>query len=190
MRSQTALFAQTVYERLRSVGYAVAWGPAEGTYVHRNQNVMCQTAIDQKADYLFLLDSDMGGATDVPEKLLRRVGVGRDIVGCDYRCRMPPHFLNSRKLNGEHPTGEEIGMEEMDYIPSGMMAIRRQVLLTLKYPWFWNYDGEKIEDFRGNDVNFCRDARAAGFKVWCDHDLSNEIVHRVPTDLQRKWKEW
>jgi hypothetical protein len=187
MLADTSHFIQTVYERMRSIGFTVAWGPAVGTYVEHNQNFLCQAAIDQHADALLLIDSDMTGAFTVPERLYQRLrSGGRDILGCDYRCRAVPHFMNGKKLDGTRATGEETGIEEYDFLPAGMLLIARRAILGIGYPWFFNTYGEKRGDFVGNDVNFCRKAREKGFKIWCDHDLSNEVFHNIVQPLARQ----
>jgi hypothetical protein len=189
MMTRTAALCQITYERLRALGFQVAWKPIESSYGGQCKNELVQDVIDSKSDVLFTIDSDQTFAITVPERLYRRLGVGRDIVGCDYRCRTPPHNMNARKLDGTRCTGEETGMEEVDFLPGGFMMIRRQVLLSMSYPWFWIDYGKKPSDLVGDDANFARAARAKGFKIWVDHDLSNEVYHRVPTDLCRKWHE-
>lgn len=181
--AETAMFISRTVSRLRDIGMQSGWAKSEGTYVHQNQNALVQMALDTQADILLLIDSDMSGDPTVAERLVKH---NLDIVGCDYRIRNPPHVMAAKNLEHNRPTAEETGLEEMDFIASGMMMIRRRVLTTLKFPWFFLYDGEKPSDFVGNDINFCWKARAAGFKIWCDHDLSNEVEHNATLPLIRK----
>lgn len=155
-------------------GFNVGSGQAIGTYVDMNQNDLVATAIDQKTDALMLVDSDMHFPMNIVERLLAR---NKPIVGCVYRARRAPHDFMGRRLDGGAIDENAQGCAEMDYIPSGMMLIRSYVLRQMAYPWFFLTYGDKHADFVGNDVNFCRKARSAGFKVWCDFDASFDVSH-------------
>jgi hypothetical protein len=61
------------------------------------------------------------------------------------------------------------GWTKVDYTGTGMIAIRRCVLEAVRAPWF------SFTPTMGEDFNFSRMAREAGFQVWthgnfaCDH---------------------
>jgi hypothetical protein len=144
-------------------------------------NAMVLTAIETKdpPDYLWLLDADMAYPKDSLNRLLKwRV----DIVGPTYRRRYPElgfalveYPLSSLVTPSIHSGAHSI--HEWDAIPAGMMLIKMEVLRALKYPWFFDDPGARLEDFVTQDMNFCRSARKAGFKVWCDYTLSRQVVH-------------
>lgn len=61
-------------------------------------------------------------------------------------------------------------------VGSGAMLIQRAVLESLPAPQFY-YD----KTSRSMDVNFCRDAQAAGFGVWCSATAaSGQLTHENP----------
>ncbi len=55
------------------------------------------------------------------------------------------------------------------------MLIRTSVFNALQKPYF-NLAAEG-DQLRGEDYYFCEKARAAGFEIWCDGDLSTQIGH-------------
>src|SRR5260370_501470 len=139
----TSHFVLGVHEHLRSSGFQVGWQPTEGSMVERNQNALCAKAIETHADVLLLIDSDMNGNFTVPARLYARLRArGFDILCCDYRSRVPPNNMCGRKPDGTNNTGLETGVEEMQFMPSGMMMISRRVLTTVQYPWFFNDYGD------------------------------------------------
>ena len=146
-----------------------------GTYVERNQNLIVQTGLSfPTITHFMFIDSDMLFPPTIVEELLAR---NRDIVGCAYRSRQPPHEFMVYDLNNERPTKRDTGCKLVNAIPSGMMLVRRRVFETIPYPWFFNSYGTCPEEFVGNDVNFCHKAREAGFKIACDYYASRQIHH-------------
>src|SRR5271165_333366 len=183
----TTLYLMKMHDRLRNIGAQPGWAKAEGTYVCQNQNALAQQAIDGDADALMLIDSDMTGSETIPERLWAH---DKDIIGCDYRIRSAPHAMAARKLaDKQRPTGEETGLEKMAFMPTGCLMIRLKVLTTLSYPWFFLTYGSKPSEFQGNDANFCFKARDAGFDIWCDHDMSNELYHNGLLPLARQYED-
>lgn len=150
------------------------WANMVGTYVERNQNLIVDYAFEQGCSHIMFIDCDMIFPPTILDRLLSHK---RDIVGCTYRTRQAPYEFASVGLDGQHSTGQETGVREVLFIPSGMMLVRRKVFEITKFPWFYNVYGEKSEDFVGNDVNFCMDARDAGLHVYCDFFASRDIKH-------------
>lgn len=174
MKTITAQCRERAVMHAMAHGFQIGADYSLGTYVEMNQNFIVKNVLDTNADALWLIDSDM---TLIPETLPILVSRGKPIVGCNYRRRMRPRRATVKMLDGSFAKGDEKGLQEVMAIASGMLLIRTSVLRSMKYPWFWNYYGEKFEDFRGNDYNFCLDAAKAGHKIWCDFDLSKAIGH-------------
>jgi hypothetical protein len=103
------------------------------------------------------------------------------IVAANYVQRTMPEWWVAR-LKG-HPLssiGHE-GIEAVDSVGCGLMLIRLSVFENLPRPWFpMPYDGQT---HLGEDLGFCRNARAAGFEVWIDHDLSHMVRHQGTVEL-------
>ena len=148
----------------------------QDTYCDRGHNQIAADALETQADAVLFLDSDQEFPPDTLDRLVAR---NKDIVGATYRFRQPPFAL----------MGEEgQGLVEREFIPSGVMLVRRKVFETISYPWFPNIYGKKPSDFVGSDVSFCRKARGlGGFKIWCDYDLSRQVTHiaSIPLTFDR-----
>ncbi len=62
----------------------------------------------------------------------------------------------------------------VDYTGFGWVMIKNGVFEhpEIKYPWFAPkmqiFESGDVQDMCGEDVSFCLDAKAAGFKIWCD----------------------
>lgn len=174
MKSLTGQCKEMLMSVSMNAGLVIGAVTMCGTYVEMGQNQLVKTVLDGGGDALLLIDSDMLFPGDALVKLLRR---NQPIVGAGYRRRMKPRRCNVKLLDGTWATGKETGLQEVEAVASGMLLIRRSVLSSMPYPWFFNTYGEKFEDFVGNDVNFCLKARAAGHKVFCDFDLSRDVRH-------------
>lgn len=135
----------------------------------RNQ---CAAAAQlMKASHLLFLDTDMVFPADVLKRLLAH---NKDIVGASYSRRVPPFHPLTVTEEGEH-VHITSGLRRVKLLPTGCMLIRMKVFNTLAKPWF-NLVAEG-DQLRGEDYYFCKNARAAGFEIWCDGDLSMQLGH-------------
>ena len=57
------------------------------------------------------------------------------------------------------------------------MLIRLDIFATMNMPYFMIGYSPNSQQFTGEDIFFCRKARATGFDVLIDHDLSRELGH-------------
>ena len=124
-----------------------------------------------KASHLMFFDTDMVFPADALSRLLAH---DKDIVGATYSQRMPPFHPLAVTEAGEQ-THISSGMHRVRLLPTGCMLIRTSVFHTLARPYF-NLVAEG-DQLRGEDYYFCEKARAAGFEIWCDGDLSAQIGH-------------
>lgn len=173
-QTKTAHYLGALLMQSIQAGLRVGHGPSIGTYPCMGQNAFVAALIEQKADALLLVDADMEFPPDI---LLRLLARNKAIVGCAYRSRQEPHGVMARHLAGTPATGAETGCLEMSHVPSGMLLVRRSVLSTMKYPYFFVTYGNALNEFTTGDVNFCQEARRLGHKVWCDFDASANVRH-------------
>jgi hypothetical protein len=74
-------------------------------------------------------------------------------------------------------TDESPAMEPIDVLPHGMVLVKRHVYENIAQPhYIQEYVPEKNLEI-GEDIYFCQKAKAAGFSVWCDQELSREVSH-------------
>lgn len=148
------------------------FGMVTGTYLEENRNGVAETFMNSNADYLAFIDTDMRFPKYAIKKLMER---DVDIIGSNYRQRRLP-LWTARKDNHDVPSEDKTGIEEVEFIGMGVCLISRRVFEKMKKPWFpriWMEGGF----FEGEDVGFCRQARDLGFKVYVDHDLTQEVQH-------------
>lgn len=139
--------------------------------IARNNGV--ERAQELGADFLLFLDSDMV----FPRTTLHRLLLSRkDIVGATYAKRVPPYAMLGAAAHTP-PVCEADGLVAMRHMPTGCLLIRMTVFEALARPYFrFGYD-ERTGAIAGEDYVFCDRAREAGFGVWCDAHLSQEIGH-------------
>lgn len=152
----------------------------KGSLVAKNRDNAVLAAQGYKCEWLLFLDSDITFPADALERLLAH---DKDIVGATYARRTPPHSNLAKPKDGAPATVS--GLVEVDALPTGCLLIRMSVFEKLRRPYFRCgalEEGERIDDIEGpatlgEDYNFCRDAKAAGFGIWMDTELSFELVH-------------
>jgi hypothetical protein len=145
---------------------------SSGCYVEDNRNGAVQYALNTGVDFdwLFFVDSDMLMPANA---MLRLMSHDKDIVGVNYRTRTPPYGFAAHYLDGTDSHIMEPGLHEMSHVPTGLLLTKFDVYRRLEYPWFKPGMHNEIRD----DVYFCAKAREAGYRIWCDHDLTFETVH-------------
>ena len=144
---------------------------SRSSLVPLGRNQCAGAAQIMKATHLMFFDTDMVFPADTLTRLLAH---DKDIVGATYSQRMPPFHPLSVTEAGEH-IHITSGLHKMQLLPTGCMLIRASVFNALTKPYFALVaEGDQL---RGEDYYFCERARAAGFEIWCDGDLSSQIGH-------------
>jgi len=165
------------------------WLHTEDCHVDDARNFLVKQFLNSGAPYLIFIDDDVGWATEDLAKLL--LYKDADIVGGAYplkqrhedypvRIKSDEKFLQARKD----------GLLEVDGVPTGFMRVSREVILALsekrKHMTFLPKEAkegdEKLQvifermmvDGRrwSGDLNFCREARLLGFKVWVSPEMT------------------
>jgi hypothetical protein len=167
----------------------------KGTYVHSARMALAAECLQNGADYLLYLDSDMRFPK---EALVRLLSHSKAFVGTNYPRRgIPPKWVAIKKVVGVNEEGEKVpgeilittqeseGLEEVEALGFGCVLLHRSVFDAMVqihppkekgYFWFFDWDAE-AQTHVGEDVFFCRLARKAGATILVDHDLSKEIKH-------------
>lgn len=157
--------------------------------IHKARDLLVTEALKGDPDYILFLDSDL----HFPRWTLGRLlSLEKDIVGAAYVNRTPPHHLMVKQL-GETPQLVNGGVIEVASVPTGCLLVKADVFRKLGRPYFRSpsfevndltpvYLAEYLPpDMRpitvGEDINFCAQARQAGYSVWLDADLTADIGH-------------
>ena len=149
--------------------------PEEGYTIAENRNYIAFKALNNKSDYLLMIDDDMTFPPDLLDTLLAD---HKDIVGVAYHSR-------GGSANGEIMSIAEVS--EKKYINldtetdpkykevfecyatgTGIILIRCEIFLKIKRPWFEVTYYETGQCENGEDWNFCFRAKDAGYKIWTD----------------------
>lgn len=167
-------------------GYCIGRGmhacidSVKSTLLCFGRNMQAHRALGIGASHVLFLDSDMKFPPNTLERLLNR---NKDIIGCTYSMRRTPRDYTHRIS----PTLRSIPMDGRDLfkvrgLGMGCVLIRTDVFNRIPRPWFEvEYSGELeangLDAHTSEDVTFFERAIAAGFNVWCDWELSQEVKH-------------
>lgn len=153
-----------------------------GTLIAGQREKLAVHAVNDGATHILWLDSDMRFP---PDTLLRLMMRDQPIVGANYTTRRPPiKFVALARHTGssaiEVVTDEfTSGIQSVEFTGMGVMLTATDVFRSMDHPWFLiEYMGDASGGHEsGEDVFFCRFARASGYPVFIDHDLSKEVRH-------------
>lgn len=131
-----------------------------GADVADNRNKLAAHARDYS--HLLFVDSDMQFNGDTLHRMLSH---DKDILGLAANRRKLPLESVCKPLNGDITQPIPNELFEAESCGTGVMLIKSEVFTRLPIPFEFTYEnGERI----GEDVNFCRKARAVGYQVWVD----------------------
>lgn len=151
----------------------------------------------EESEWLWIIGDDHTFQRDTVLRLLAR---GLDVVAPLCARRGPPFSLVAfDERTGEDEHGRPLyhvlqydelpargGLLEVEVCGTAGMLVRRAVLDAIGYPWFANSDGITANE----DVEFCRRARAAGFRVWVDCDVRIGHLGVVAVWPDRRNETW
>jgi hypothetical protein len=147
--------------------------------------MLAETALKHaQTTHVMFIDTDMRFP---PETIVGLIERDKDIIGANYRHRTVNVDSTARGLDDKWvDSAGKTGIEEVLHTGTGMLLIKRHVFEKMKKPWFETTYRQKQNDWMGEDVYFCTMARVQGFKVWVDHDLSQDVNHTGNFDFG--WK--
>jgi len=164
-----------------------------GQVISTNRNMISERALEVGAEWVWYVDDDH---LFQPDALMRLLARDVDIVSGLYLQRRIPY--TPHRYNREEATGAlwpmpllpgDSGMSEALATGAGCLLVKTAVLRKMEPP-YWRL-GQMAPDVWGDDFDFCRRARAAGFKIWCDLDVwaDHYVIHRVSPhrDEQGVW---
>jgi len=152
---------------------------SHGTLIASQRMELARQALEEKADYLLWLDSDMRFPRETIGHLMLR---DKPIVAANYATRRMPvkpvaMMDNDGEIGRVYTAPDSEGLQPVDYIGMGVMMVKREVFEKLETPWFAIPYSTIGQHYIGEDVFFCRKAREAGYEVLVDHDLSHQVKH-------------
>lgn len=154
----------------------------QGTIITEQRNELCKKALENGADWIIFLDSDMTFPYDIFERMIAH---DEDVIAANCCKRRRPVSMTARKEDPDDPSQlvpiwpdrEVKGLEECAVVGTAVMCIRSSALLKVEWPYFqqpWMHDQQRNV---GEDLYFCGMLKRAGIPIYIDHDLSWEIGH-------------
>ena len=131
---------------------------------------------DSSREWFFFLDSDM---TPEPKTLLRLLSLNAPIAGALCYSRIPPFTPIVELLPGQETVDLRGGPFEVASTGGAALLVRREVLEALSPGPYFPYDRDQPG---GEDGNFCKLAREAGFPILIDPDVQVGHVATIPVD--------
>ncbi len=157
---------------------------AGNCHVDDSRNRLVRDFLETDCEQLVFLDTDVSWT---PEELKKLIEHDRDIVAGVYPRRADEQPFPVKTLPGERWADAD-GLVEVEGVPTGFLKIKRHVFETLSkgVPHHNLSDDapgrasipiifERALNGKsrvGGDIEFCRKARAAGFKVYVDPMMS------------------
>jgi len=157
------------------------------------RNDLVEKALQVGASHLIMMDTDQIYPVETIPRLLSRK---LPIVGCVVHRRYPPFdpILLRGKL-GDYESideWEDGALVEVDATGTGCIMFDMRVFRDMPRPWFKFRHLENGEGI-GEDIGFCSDLRAAGYKIYvdttveCGH-LTTMAVNRQTYNLYKSMK--
>jgi hypothetical protein len=168
---------------LRANGLDVEYAFEQGTYIAINREKLARRFLASKCQFFLSIDAD---TAFTPLDVLALLSSNVEVVSALYRYRIQvkpgiiPHCF--RTVTGENIDENSTELQECEFVPTGMVLIRRSVFEQLYKTHEHLYDqgfrakhtlrqkpqttDEVIIKFEGEDEHFSRIWREAGGKVY------------------------
>jgi len=170
---------------------------ADNGPIHELRNNIVERALAENASHLIMMDIDqVYHPRTIPQLLSRRLPA----VGALVHRRYPPFdslMLREREVNSRLSVYESVDeweageLVEVDATGAGCLMFEMSVFRKMPYPWFRN-DKEVPKGMPpiGEDIGFCQDLKAAGYKIFVDTSvpaghLTTMIVNTATNRLYR-----
>jgi hypothetical protein len=155
----------------------------KGSIISRGRLLCVKEALKGGYTHLLFIDADQDFPRDTAHRLLQH---GKDVVGCNIATKQIPATPTARRKSS-HLGGEPVytdpdspSLERVWRLGCGIMLLDMRVFKTIGLNC-WSIDWEEeLQDYRGEDWSLCKALESAGFEIWVDHKLSDQVGHWGP----------
>lgn len=153
----------------------IRWEYHRSSNVVQNRHNLVRAAKKMGVSHILWLDDDMTFPADTLERLLKH---RLPIVGANCTTRALPIIPTAVKNDQRLPSLGKSGIESIDQVGMAVMLTETAVFDRVPLPWFlMEWDQRFPDTYCSEDMYFCRKAKSAGFRIFIDHDLSQQIGH-------------
>jgi hypothetical protein len=159
------------------------------------RNDIVEKALSVGATKLLMMDVDM---IYHPKTITNLLGRRLPVVGAVCFRRYPPFDPIMLRVEDDRYESvedwEEGELVEVDATGAGCLMFDMNIFKKMPYPWFQFRKGTQKWEVIGEDVGFCQDLKAAGYKIFVDTSvpadhLTTMAVNRNTNRLYRSMKE-
>lgn len=152
-----------------------------GSILSKSRLQLVRSALAEKADYLFMLDSDHTFPADL---LHRLIAAGKPVVAINCTVKQLPSQPTARAfehgdLNGSpiYSDPDSTGLQQVWRVGTGVMLIRADALERLP-PSAWDMVyRDDVGEVQGEDWSFCAACEKLSIPLFIDHDASKLVGH-------------
>lgn len=158
-----------------------------GTLIGSQREKLADLALEIDATHILWLDSDMMFPKTICETLLTH---DLDFIACNYSTRALPMRSVAFAEIGQWESfidKNETGLISVAGVGLGCALIKTAILDDIPKPWFPITYNSDVNDYLGEDMNFCQKVIEAGYVVAIDCDSSREVYHIGSTAFE--WKQ-
>jgi len=160
---------------------------SQGTLIANQRTELIKNALEEDVTHILFVDTDMRFPMSTLERLIAH---DKDIVAVNYPTRkfpiQPVAFANDQTNERVFTEKDSTGLESVASVGMGIMLIKASIFDKIKLPYFMIGFSAAHQEYTGEDIFFCRKARAAGYEVFIDHNLSKEVRHTGAIDFEHE----
>jgi hypothetical protein len=140
------------------------------------RQVLAKSAIELGVTHMLWIDSDMEFPSDMLLRFLKR---DEPIIGINAMNRRKPFrntaltALDAPLVTNEHSSG----LEKVWRMGFGVVWMSVEVFERMELPWFEFVWVPEVSVFMGEDYSFFEKAKALGYELYVDHDISKGVYH-------------
>lgn len=167
-------FMTTAVEGYRS--QQIRFCSVVGSILPRQRRDIVKAMLAQSFSHVLFVDTDQVFPKDTLHRLL---AAGKDIVGCNVAVKRIPSCPTARGFDRQpvYTDAGQTGLERVWSVGCGVLLVKREVFEKIGLRCFEIKWRDDIQDYNGEDWGMLDAAREAGFDIWVDHGLSNEVGH-------------
>lgn len=152
----------------------------KGSILPRSRCSAFKRVLEANYTHLAFIDTDQTFPRDTFHRLIL---VDKDVVGCNIATKQMPASPTARQKDGTtfgslvYTDANSPDYEKVWRIGAGVVMLKRKVIERIGLGCFeilWKPD---IQDYMGEDWSMMEAIERAGFDIWVDHRLSDEVGH-------------